>query len=60
MPTDSNSTTDGNTYTQKMRGDMKEWQQKLRTVSEMAKARGDRAGNAAENELNTACNKVEA
>jgi hypothetical protein len=54
----SNSTADSDTYTQKAQGDMPEWQQKLRAFSETVEAKGDKAGIAAENELNTAWSKT--
>ena len=60
MAAGSNSTADRDTYTQKAQGDMQEWQQKLHAFSEKAKAKGEKAGNAAENELNTAWSKTEA
>ena len=60
MAAGSNSTADRDTYTQKAQGDMQEWQQKLRAFSETAKAKGEKAGNAAENELNTAWTKAQA
>lgn len=60
MAAGSNSTADRDTYTQKTQGEMQEWQQKLRAFSETAKARGETAGNAAENELNTAWSKAQA
>ncbi len=53
-------TTDRDTYTQKARDDMQEWQQKLHTFSENAEAKGQEAGNAAENDLNQAWTKAEA
>jgi L-lactate utilization protein LutC len=54
------STTDRNTYTQKARDAMYEWQQKLHDFSEKAKAKGREEGNAADNELNAALTKAEA
>jgi hypothetical protein len=36
---------------------MQEWQQKLHAVSEKAKVNGEKAGYAAENELNAACGR---
>ncbi|MGA2818796.1 MAG: hypothetical protein ABSE67_21395 [Xanthobacteraceae bacterium] len=54
------STADRDTYTQKARDAMYEWQQKLHDFSEKAKAKGREEGNAAENELNAALTKAEA
>jgi uncharacterized membrane protein len=56
----SNAPADRDTYTQKARDDMQQWQQKLRDFSENAKAKGQQAGNAAENELNAAWTKTQA
>ena len=55
-----NSTADRDTYTQKARDAMHEWQQKLHDFSEKAKAKGQEEGNAAENELKAAWTKAEA
>ncbi len=54
------STVDRDTYTQKARVSVDEWQQKLHDFSEKAKAKGQQEGNAAENELKAAWTKVEA
>jgi len=54
------STADRDTYTQKARDAMHEWQQKLHDFSEKAKAKGQEEGKAAENELNAAWTKAEA
>jgi len=54
------STADRDTYIQKARDTMHEWQQKLHDFSEKAKAKGREEGNAAENELNAAWTKAEA
>jgi hypothetical protein len=54
------STADRDTYTQKARDAMHEWQQKLHDFSEKAKAKGQEEGKAAENELNAAWIKAEA
>jgi hypothetical protein len=51
-------TTDRDTYTQKARDDMQQWQQKLHDFSENAKAKGQQAGDAAGNELNAAWTKT--
>jgi hypothetical protein len=54
------STADRDTYTQKARDAMHEWQQKLHDFSKKAKAKGQEEGKAAENELNAAWTKAEA
>ena len=54
------STADRDTYTQKARDEMQEWQRKLHDFSEKAAAKGKEAGNAAENDLNEAWTKAEA
>jgi uncharacterized membrane protein len=60
MAAGSTSTADRDTYTQKARGDMQQWLQKLHDFSENAKAKGQQAGNAAENDLNAAWTKTQA
>jgi hypothetical protein len=54
------STADRDTYTQKARAEMQEWQRKLHDFGEKAAAKGKEAGNAAENDLNEAWTKAEA
>ena len=54
------STAERDTYTQKARAEMQEWQRKLHDFSEKAAAKGKEAGNAAENDLNEAWTKAEA
>jgi hypothetical protein len=54
------STADRDTYTQKARDEMQEWQRKLHDFSEKAEAKGKEAGNAAENDLNKAWAQAEA
>ena len=54
------STADRDTYTQKARVSVDEWQQKLHDFSEKAKVKGQQEVNAAENELKAAWTKVEA
>jgi|HubBroStandDraft_3_1064219.scaffolds.fasta_scaffold22650_2 hypothetical protein len=54
------STADRDTYTQRARDEMQEWQRKLHDFSEKAAAKGKEAGNAAENDLNEAWTKAEA
>jgi len=56
----ADSTADRDTYTQKARDEMQEWQRKLQGISEKAEAKGKEAGNAAENDLNEAWTKAEA
>ena len=51
---------DRDTYTEKARDAMHEWQRKLHDFSEKAKAKGQEEGNAAENELKAAWTKAEA
>jgi hypothetical protein len=55
----SDATTNRGTYTQRAQGDMREWQQKLRAFSEKAKAKGEKAGNMADNDLNAAWTKTQ-
>lgn len=54
------ATADKDTYAQKAREDMQEWQRKLRDFSDKAEAKGKEAGNAAENDLHKAWTKAEA
>jgi hypothetical protein len=54
------STADKDTYTQKARDEMQEWQRKLHDVSENAEAKGKEAGNAAKDDLNKAWTKAKA
>jgi hypothetical protein len=54
------STADRDTYTQRARDEMQEWQQKLHDFSEKAAVKGKEAGNAAENDLNKAWAKADA
>ena len=54
------STADRDTYTQKARVSVDEWQQKLHDFGEKAKAKGQEEGNAAENELKAAWTKADA
>jgi hypothetical protein len=54
------STFHRDTYTQRPRDAIHEWQQKLRDFSEKAKAKGQEEGIAAENELNAAWTKADA
>ena len=54
------STADRDTYTQKARDEMQEWQRKLHDLSEKVVAKGKEAGNATENDLHEAWTKAEA
>jgi len=54
------STADRDTYTQKARDEMQEWQRKLHDFSEKAEAKGKEAGDAAGNDLNKAWTKAKA
>jgi hypothetical protein len=60
MAANGNATSDRETYTQKAREEMQEWQRKLHEYGETAEAKGSEAGNAAENGLRTAWTKAEA
>ncbi|HUZ75224.1 MAG TPA: hypothetical protein VMU87_19745 [Stellaceae bacterium] len=60
MAGNDDATSDRDTYTQKARDDMQEWQRKLHEYSETAEAKGSEAGKAAENELHAAWTKAEA
>ena len=54
------STADRDTYTQRARDEMQEWQRKLHDLSEKVVAKGKEAGNATENDLHEAWTKAEA
>jgi carboxypeptidase C (cathepsin A) len=54
------STADRDTYTQRARDEMQEWQRKLHDFSKRAVAKGKEAGSAAENDLNKTWTKAEA
>jgi hypothetical protein len=54
------STADRDTYTQRTRDEMREWQRKLRDFSEKAEAKGKEAGNEAKYALNKAWTKTQA
>jgi hypothetical protein len=56
----SDSTADRDTYTQKARNEMQEWQQKLHDFSARAEAKGAEAGRAAKDDLDAAWTKAEA
>jgi hypothetical protein len=55
----SDSTTNRDTFIQKVRDEMLEWQRKLHELSEKAEAKGKDAYNAAGNDLDKAWNKAE-
>jgi hypothetical protein len=55
----SSSSADQDTYTQKARGDMQDWRQKLQTFGEKAQAKGLQADNAAANALNAAWTRTQ-
>jgi hypothetical protein len=52
--------TDRDTYTQKARGDLREWQQKLQGLGEKTETMGKKADSAAKNDLNEAWSRTEA
>ncbi len=60
MADGGNSTTDRDTYIQKAQGDMRQWRKKLHDLSENVKAKGQQAGNTAENGLHAAWTKTQA
>ena len=51
---------DRDSYTQKVRDDMQEWQRKLHDFGDQAEAKGKAAGNAANDDLNQAWTKAKA
>jgi hypothetical protein len=53
------SPADRDTYAQRARDEMQEWQHKLNDFSEKAEATGKEAGHAAQNDLNKAWTKAE-
>jgi len=54
------STAERDTYTQKARDQMQQWQRKLHDFSDTAAVKGKAAGSAAEDDLNKAWSKTEA
>jgi hypothetical protein len=56
----SDATADQDTYAQKARDDMQEWQRKLHDASEEAEAKGKEAGKTSETDLDKAWTKAEA
>ena len=56
----ADSTADRDTYTQKAREEMQEWQRKLHDFSEKAAAKGKQLDKAAKNDLNKAWTKAKA
>jgi hypothetical protein len=57
---DGNSTAEKDTYTQKVRDELRDWQQKLDAFGEKAKANGQRVDDAAEHDLREAWIKTQA
>jgi len=55
----NDSTADRDTYAQRARDQMQEWQKKLHEFDERAETKGQKAGNAADNDLHAAWNRVE-
>lgn len=53
-------TADRDTYAEKARGEVQEWQRKLHDFNEKAKAKGQEASSAAERDLDRAWSKAEA
>jgi hypothetical protein len=60
LAADTASTTDHDTYMQRAKDELQEWQRKLHDFSEQAKAKGQTASDSTGNELNEAWNKTEA
>jgi hypothetical protein len=56
----TDSSSDRDSYTRKAQDEMREWQKKLQDFSASAQAKGQKAGEAAEKELNEAWTKTEA
>ena len=54
------ATTDRDSYTQKARDEMQEWQRKLHEFGEKSEAKGKEVGDAAEDNLHKAWTKAEA
>jgi len=57
---DANSTSDRNSYLQRVKNEMQEWQRKLHDSGEQAEAKTQSASHSAENELHEAWGKTEA
>jgi hypothetical protein len=60
MAASGDSTADRDTYTQRARDDVQEWQRRLHDFSEKAKTDGQKDAAAAEHDLNEAWTKTEA
>jgi len=60
LAADDSSTPDRDTYVHKAQGEVREWQRKLHDLGEKTEAKGKEAGNAAENDLNSAWDRTEA
>jgi len=59
LAADTASATDRDTYLQRAKDELQEWQRKLHDSSEQAKAKGQAAGDSASDELNEAWSKTE-
>jgi hypothetical protein len=59
MTAGNTTTTDRDTYTRKATDDMQDWQQKLQDFGEKAKAKGQAAGDATADALNTAWSRTQ-
>jgi hypothetical protein len=60
LAADSDSPSDRDSYVQRVKNEMQEWQRKLHDSGEQAEAKTQSAGNSARNELNEAWSKTEA
>jgi len=60
LAADTPSATDRDSYMQRAKDEMREWQRKLHDFGEQAKDKGQAASNATGNELNEAWDKTEA
>ena len=60
LAADTASTMDHDTYLQRAKNEVQEWQRKVHDFGEQAKAKGQTTGNSAGDELNEAWNKTEA
>jgi len=60
LAADTASTTDHNTYLQRAKDELQEWQRKLHDFGEQAKTKGQATSNSAGDELNEAWSKTEA
>lgn len=60
LAADTASTTDRDTYMQRAKDELQEWQRKLHDFGEQAKAKGQTTSNSSGDELNEAWSKTEA